>query len=256
MLDWVPLGRTWWIALPIRRPRVHDGLPFEVRLEIDLGSRKRFQDELADLRCREAEARDVICELREGLRGRRRELHERIRRVRHRHERDAHLWSDETVIRLAFGGGVDHVGCIVTRAAARHGNGADESREANAPEVDHDRLLGRELLVVPTQIATEKLTIELVASVHGRWVVPLPFTDAAISVFGLGGREPVDRDRARKNELHRFAAPRRLLRSEMEKRERPFDVHTVRRFGRELGFCRQKRRQMKNRLDLVLGYEA
>ena len=102
-----------------------------------------------DLAGARAERRDVVDELAERVRGRLGQLQHRVDAVRHRHERHPDLLADEAGVRLALRGGVDHLGRVVARAAARQRERRDEAREADRAEVDAGLLgLDRELAVV------------------------------------------------------------------------------------------------------------
>ena len=126
--------------------------------------------------------------------------------------------------------------------------------ETNRAEIDAPRLwLHVELLVVAGVIASELLTVQLVAAVHGDRHVVLVLFERPRGVK-IGGH-PVGRDRARIEERHGTAVATSLRHGELEQIEGAGDVDVVGGDRRELGAGRKQRRQMVNAIDGVLGQD-
>ena len=226
-------------------PRVADRLTQGIGLVGDLRGRERREHHLRELGGRRIEGTDVVGRLRQrrGVGGH--EPKDAVDGVRHRHERDARVFRDEALVRLALSRRVQHFGAEVRRAARGQRVGGDEPREANAAEIDG--LRGG----VARHVAAEMLAVELVAAVHGGRLLPLMFLDAREFVLRLPIGKSVHRDRRREQHLDALALGRGLLVGQIEHVERAADVHLVGERGAAFGTRGKQRREVEDLADFV-----
>ena len=148
-------------------PAIDDPLALEVRAEADLRLGEEFEHPIAELIRRQAEAGHVVHRAAERFRrARRPACKQRLDRVGHRHEGDAHILAHEAGVGLALGGVVQHLRAVVAGAAAGHGEGADQAGEAQAAEIEHHRAVSGQLAVVLAVVDAQQLAVQLVAAVH------------------------------------------------------------------------------------------
>ena len=121
-----------------------------------------------------------------ALRGALRQREQRLDAVRHRHERNARVRPHETRVRLAFRGGVNHLGRVVRRAARRHRHRRDQARKPDGAKVNAAADgIRRQLLVVMRVVVAELLAIQLVAPVHRRRMRELILANPAGRALGV-----------------------------------------------------------------------
>jgi hypothetical protein len=92
--------------------------------------------------------------------------------------------------------------------------------------------------------------IQLVASVHRQWFVPVVFPYSARLVPCLQIGESVSSNGRGVDEDDGAAVGVDLARGKLEQVERAFDIHVMSGHRREFGSRRQQRRQVKNEIDL------
>ena len=145
-----------------------------------------------------------------------------------------------------------HLGGVIRRSPARHGDRRNQSRKPDAAEVDFSReCLRRQLLVVTRVIPAEVLAVELVGTVHRRRKVEVVFGNFPGRDLRRRRGDAVSRDTAREEEQHRPAVRLPLPLGEFQQVQRPLDVHLVGQRRRELRPRAEQRRQVIHLVDFV-----
>src|SRR6266699_4270336 len=88
--------------IDVRRPGIDDTLALFIDAVRDRRTRKRLDDDVADLGGRQVEGAQVISRARETLDGGRCQYQQCLDAVRHRHEGNGRVWPDKADIRLPF----------------------------------------------------------------------------------------------------------------------------------------------------------